>query len=85
MIIQQLIMQTPTLNNFADNDVLTIFDLSLDEDGAAVTSNGYNATFRATGATIVINSPDSGSPSAVTHQLLILIPPIMVQQQCRKR
>ena len=57
---------SPTLNNFADNDVLTIFDLSLDEDGAAITSNGYNATFRATGATIVINSPDSGSPSAVT-------------------
>ena len=42
----------PTLNNFADDDAITIFDLSKDEDGSAVTSNGYNATLRATGATI---------------------------------
>ena len=52
----------PTLNNFADDDAITIFDLSKDEDGSAVTSNGYNATIRATGATFNIN----GTPAANT-------------------
>ena len=52
----------PTLNNFADDDAITIFDLSLDEDGDAVTSNGYNATFRVTGASFNIN----GTPTANT-------------------
>ncbi|SVA34804.1 uncharacterized protein METZ01_LOCUS87658, partial [marine metagenome] len=50
----------PTLNNFANDDAVVIFDLSLDEDGAAVTSNGYNATFRVTGASFNIN----GTPTA---------------------
>ena len=53
---------TPTLNNFADDDAITIFDLSLDEDGAAVTSNGHNSTFRVTGASFNIN----GTPTANT-------------------
>jgi len=53
---------TPTLNNFADDDAITIFDLSLDGDGAAVTSNGYNATLRVTGASFNIN----GTPTANT-------------------
>jgi hypothetical protein len=53
---------SPTLNNFADDDAITIFDLSLDGDGAAITSNGYNATFRVTGASFAIN----GTPTANT-------------------
>jgi hypothetical protein len=53
---------SPTLNNFADDDAITIFDLSLDGDGSAVTSNGYNATFRVTGASFAIN----GTPTANT-------------------
>jgi len=52
----------PTLNNFADDDAITIFDLSLDEDGAAISSNGHNSTFRVTGASFNIN----GTPAANT-------------------
>jgi len=50
----------PTLNNFADDDAVTIFDLILDEDGSAISSNGHNSTFRVTGASFNIN----GTPTA---------------------
>ena len=62
MIIRQLIMQTQLLITLPDDDAVTIFDLSLDEDGSAISSNGYNATFRATGASFNIN----GTPTANT-------------------
>lgn len=57
----------PTLNNFVNNDEVTIFDLSKDGDGSAITSNGYNATFRATGATFDINGTPAANTDSTYH------------------
>ena len=51
------------LNNFANDDAITIYDTSKDGTGGAKAANGYNATIRATGGTFNIN----GSPTANTN------------------
>ena len=57
----------PTLTNFVNNDEVTIFDLSKDEDGSAHTANAYNATFRATGATFDINGTPAANTDSTYH------------------
>ncbi len=57
----------PTLNNFVNNDTVVIFDLTKDKDGSAVTSNAYNSTFRATGATIAINGTPTANTDSTYH------------------
>jgi|TARA_R110002096_G_scaffold276280_2_gene470345 hypothetical protein len=49
-----------TLNNFANDDTITIFDTTKDSSGSAKSANGHNAVIRATGATRLIN----GTPTA---------------------
>ena len=57
----------PTLNNFADDDAITIFDLTKDSSGSAKSSNSHNAAFVATGGTFNINGTPTANTSNTYH------------------